>query len=157
MSAARLGRFASWLAGLWTGVIAAVGFVAAPTLFAVLPRADAGRVAARLFETDAYLGLGAGVILLMLALPRTDAIRRQGSSRFSAELMLVLAALFCIVAGQFAVQPMIESARRGEGSASFAVLHGVASLFFVAKFVAVAALAWRLTARRGSTTPAPTS
>jgi hypothetical protein len=40
---------------------------------------------------------------------------------------------------------MIESARRGEGGPSFAVLHGVASAFFLVKFAAVAALAWRLT------------
>ena len=103
------------------------------------------------------MGLAAGVVLLMLAMRGFDAIRRDGASRFSVELMLVLAAIFCIVAGQFAVQPMIEAARRGEGSASFAMLHGVASLFFVIKFVAVAVLAWRLTARRGATTLAPTS
>jgi hypothetical protein len=40
---------------------------------------------------------------------------------------------------------MIESARRGEGGPSFAVLHGVASAFFLVKFLAVAVLAWRLT------------
>ena len=157
MSATRLARFAGWLAGLWAGAVAAIGFVAAPTLFSVLPRADAGRVAARLFEIDAYIGLAAGVALLMLAMRGSDAMRPAGSSRFSVELMLVLGAIFCIVAGQFAVQPMIESARRGEGGPSFAVLHGVASAFFVLKFVLVAALAWRLTAGRSATTAAPTS
>ncbi len=157
MRASLPGRFAGWLAGLWAGSIAAIGFVAAPTLFATLPRADAGRVVARLFEIDAYVGLAAGAILLMLAMRASDAMRPAGSSRFSAELMLVLAALFCIVAGHFAVQPMIDSVRRGEGSPSFALLHGVATLFFVAKFVAVAALAWRLTARRGATAAGPTS
>lgn len=158
MTAARLARFAGWLAGLWAGAIAATGFIAAPTLFAVLPRADAGRVAARLFQVDADAGLAAGVILLMLATRGADAVRPAGSSRFSVELMLVLGALFCIVAGHFAVEPMIEAARRGEGGPSFAVLHGIGSIFFVAKFVAVAALAWRLTARRGAaTTAAPTS
>ena len=158
MSATFAQRFAGWLAGLWAGAIAAIGFVAAPTLFATLPRADAGRVAGRLFEIDAYVGLAAGAILLLLAMRNGDAMRPAGSSRFSVELMLALAALFCIVAGHFAVQPMIEAARRGEGAASFAVLHGVASAFFVVKFVAVAVLAWRLTVpRRGATPAAPTS
>ncbi|MDQ2929030.1 MAG: DUF4149 domain-containing protein [Pseudomonadota bacterium] len=151
------GRFAAWLAGLWAGTIAAIGFVAAPTLFAALARADAGRVVARLFEIDAYIGLAAGAILLMLAMRASDAMRPAGSSRFSVELMLVLAALFCIVAGHFAVQPMIESVRRGEAGPSFALLHGVATLFFVVKFVAVAVLAWRLTARRGARAAGPTS
>ncbi len=158
MSALRLGRFAGWLAGLWAGAIAATGFIAAPTLFAVLPRADAGRVAARLFEIDAYVGLAAGVVLLMLAMRGADAMRPAGSSRFSVELMLVLGALFCIVAGHFALEPMIDAARRGEDGPSFAMLHGVGSIFFVVKFVAVAALAWRLTARpQSATSAAPTS
>jgi hypothetical protein len=151
-------RFAAWLAGLWAGAIAAIGFVAAPTLFATLARADAGRVAARLFEIDAYVGLAAAALLLVLGMRSPRAMRPAGSSRFSAELMLVLAALFAIVAGYFAVEPMIEAARRGEGGTSFAVLHGVASAFFVAKFVAVAVLAWRLAGRRViATTAAPTS
>ncbi len=57
---------------------------------------------------------------------------------------------------------MLAAAGRGEGP-SFAVLHGVASAFFVVKFVAVAALAWRLGrapargAGRAPTTAAPSS
>jgi hypothetical protein len=151
-------RFTAWLAGLWAGVIAAIGFVAAPTLFATLARADAGRVAARLFEIDAYVGLAAAALLLVLGMRSPRAMRPAGSSRFSVELMLVLAALFAVVAGHFAVEPMIEAARRGEGGPSFAVLHGVASAFFVVKFVAVAALAWRLAGRPVvATTAVPTS
>jgi uncharacterized membrane protein YidH (DUF202 family) len=149
-------RCAGWLAGLWAGLMIAVGFVVAPTLFATLPRADAGRVAGRLFEIDAYVGLAAAVPLLALAMRGPRAARPAGPSRFSVDLMLVLAALFCIVAGYFAVQPMIETARRGEGGPSFAVLHGVASAFFVVKVAAIAVLAWRLTGRRASATAAAT-
>jgi hypothetical protein len=126
-------------------------------LFATLARADAGRVAARLFEVDAYLGLALGAVLLVLAL-RIARDRPEGRSRFSVEMMLALGALFCIVAGHFAIQPMIEATRAGTASVSFALLHGVASAFFVVKFGAVAALAWRLAARpRGATAAAPTS
>jgi len=158
VSATLAERFAGWLAGLWTGAMVGIGFVAAPALFATLPRADAGRVAARLFEIDAYSGLAVAALLLVLAMRSPRALHRAATSRFSVELMLVLAALFCIVAGYFAIQPMIETARRGEGGPSFAVLHGVASAFFLAKVVAVAVLAWRLTARRAVATPAaPTS
>jgi len=141
-----LRRAACWLAGAWAGLVAGVGFVAAPALFAMLPRADAGRVAAHLFKVDATIGVCAGAILLVacLQLARTDA-ERIGSSRFSTEMLLVLAALFCIVAGHYAIQPLIEAARAGAGGPSFAVLHGVASAFFVVKFGVVAALAWRLT------------
>jgi hypothetical protein len=149
VNAARLRQAAAWLAGAWAGAIAAIGFVAAPVLFAMLARAEAGRVAARLFEIDAYIGLGLGTALLMLALQRSHAGTSGSASRFSAEMLLVLAALFCVVAGHFALQPMIESARQGEAGPSFAVLHGVASAFFVVKFVVVATLAWRLMTGRG--------
>jgi Domain of unknown function (DUF4149) len=142
---------AAWLAGVWTGLIAALGFVAAPVLFATLPRADAGRAAARLFEIDAYAGLAFGAALLVLGLRRSHDRAAPGSSRFNAQMLLSLGALFCIVAGHFALQPMIDSARSGEPGPSFAVLHGVASGFFVVKFVVVAVLAWRLAA--GSAVP----
>jgi hypothetical protein len=114
-------------------------------------------VAARLFELDAYLGLALGAIVLVLAL-RVARDRPDGGSRFSVEMMLALGALFCIVAGQFALQPMIEAVRAGTSRVSFAVLHGVASAFFVVKFAAVAVLAWRLAGRpRDATAAAPTS
>ena len=140
MSAPR--RAAVCLAGLWAGMIAAIGFVAAPLLFATLPRADAGRLAARLFGADAAIGLGVGALLLVLALHDARTRAAAGSSRFSAEMVLVLAALFCIVAGHYAIQPMLASTGRGDRP-SFAFLHGVASAFLVVKLVVVAVLAWR--------------
>jgi hypothetical protein len=144
VSGERLRRVACALAGVWAGLMAGIGFVAAPTLFAQLGRADAGRVAGRLFLTDAYLGLAFGAVLLLLARQVAKADAERGGSRFSTEMILALAALFCIVAGHFGPQPMLEAARAGGGGASFAVLHGVASAFFVAKLALVAVLAWRL-------------
>ena len=118
-------RAACWLAGAWAGLIAGVGFVAAPALFATLPRGDAGRVAAQLFKVDATIGVCVGAVLLVLCLQLARVDSASGvSSRFSTEMLLVLGALFAIVAGHYAIQPMIESARRGEGGPSFAVLHG---------------------------------
>ena len=156
-----LRRVAAWLAGAWAGLIAAIGFVAAPLLFATLPRADAGRVAARLFAVDATIGVCAGALLLLLAFQLARRAAEQGASRFSTDMLLVLAALFCIVAGHYAVQPMMEPPLRGDNGPSFAVLHGVASAFFLVKFLAVAVVAWRLTgapsARDQATTAGPTS
>ncbi len=158
-----LRRAAAWLAGAWAGLVGAIGFVAAPVLFATLPRADAGRVAARLFAVDATIGVCAGALLLLLTLQLARRGAEHGASRFSAELLLVLGALFCIVAGHYAVQPMMEARLRGEPGPSFAVLHGVASAFYLVKFLAVGALAWRLTGaprapERGvATAAAPTS
>jgi len=155
-------RAAAWLAGVWCGLVGAVGFVAAPLLFATLPRGDAGRVATRLFAVDAALGLGFGTVLLVLALQDAKRNTAARGSRFSVEMVLALAALFSVVAGHYAIEPMLAAAAHGEGP-SFATLHGVASVFFVVKFVAVAVLAWRLGrapapgAEGDATTAAPTS
>ena len=151
-------RVAAWLAGIWAGAIAALGFVAAPVLFAVLPRAEAGDAAAHLFRVDAGLGLVVGAILLVLTLNAARRDAAAGGSRFSVEMVLVLIALFGIVVGHYAIGPMLDEAR-GDRS-RFALLHGVTSVFFVVKLVAVAALAWRLTgdaAAIDATAAAPTS
>jgi hypothetical protein len=65
----------------------------------------------------------------------------------SADMLLVLGALFCTVFGYFALQPMMAPARAGEGPLSFAALHGISSALFVLKAVLVAVLAWRLAPR----------
>lgn len=146
MSSAALRRLAAWLAAVWAGVMGGVGFIAAPALFAVLPRADAGRVATRLFANDAYVGLAFGALLLIVTMQRARLDAEDGiGSRFSTDMILALVALFCVVAGHFGLQPMIESARQGGGGLSFGALHGLSLAFFAGKLVAAAVLAWRLT------------
>jgi Domain of unknown function (DUF4149) len=147
VKAAALGRVGACLAGAWAGVMLGLGAIAAPSLFQLLPRVDAGRIAGRLFALEATAGIciGAVLVLVGLQLGRERAERGRGS-RFGAELMLALAAVACIVAGHYALQPMLEAARAGQGGLSFAGLHAVASAFFALRLVLVAALAWRLTA-----------
>ena len=144
LSAERWRRAGSLLAAAWVGLMAGLGFVVAPSLFALLSRADAGRVAGRLFAIDAYVGLASGVVLLLIARHLAQGDAERGGSRFSTEMILALTALFCTVAGHFGLQPMLDAARAGEGRASFAVLHGTAAAFFLVKLGVVAALAWRL-------------
>jgi hypothetical protein len=88
------------------------------------------------------------VVLLVLvrARARSDAAVGAGSL-FSTDLMLVLGTLFCTVAGYFAVQPMMEAARAGQGSVSFGALHAVSTVFYGLKALLAAALAWRGTGR----------
>ncbi len=139
-------RFGVLIAGLWAGILVCIGAIAAPAAFATLARPDAGRFVNRLFEQDAYLSLGAAVILFAIERQRgRDATGAGTGSVFGANLMLLLGALFCTVAGYFAVQPMMEAARAGQGSLSFGALHGISAGFFVLKGLLVLALAWRLT------------
>ncbi len=101
-----------------------------------------------MFALEAQIGLGIAVALVLLLRhhARQQAERGVGSL-FSADLVLVLAAVFCTVAGYFALQPMMAAARAGQGSLSFATLHGLSAGFFGLKAVLVLALAWRLTRR----------
>ena len=54
---------------------------------------------------------------------------------------LALGALFCTVAGYFAVQPMMAAARAGSGPLSFGQLHAVSATFYALKLLLVVALA----------------
>jgi len=151
-------RFAAWLAGLWAGEVGALGFIAAPVLFAVLPRAEAGDAAAHLFRVDAGLGVVVGAVLLVLTLKAARRNVEAGGSRFSVEMVLVLVALFSIVVGHYAIDPMLDEARADRSR--FTLLHGVTSIFFVVKLVAIALLAWRLAGSAAgvrATAAAPTS
>ncbi|MFN3415974.1 MAG: DUF4149 domain-containing protein [Caldimonas sp.] len=133
----------AWVAGVWAGGVLVIGTVAAPSAFAVLERAQAGRFVARVFAIEAYVSLALAVLMILLARRQTV---QQGGVRFSLELGLALGALFCTVAGYFAVQPMMEAARAGQGAWSFATLHGVSLAFFALKGLVLLTLAWRATA-----------
>lgn len=136
-------RWMAWVAGVWAGGVLVIGTVAAPSAFAVLERAQAGRFVARVFAIEAYVSLALAVLMILLARRQTV---QQGGVRFSLELGLALGALFCTVAGYFAVQPMMEAARAGQGAWSFATLHGVSLAFFALKGLVLLTLAWRATA-----------
>jgi hypothetical protein len=147
-------RFAALIAGVWAGMLACIGAMAAPAAFALLARSDAGRFVGRLFEQEAYLSLAVAVVLVLI-----ERGRRSGQpvgpgqpSLFSVNLMLLLGTLVCTVAGHFALLPMMDAARAGEGSLSFGALHGISAGFFVLKGLLVLALAWRLTALRTTAT-----
>lgn len=137
------------LAAAWMGILVAVGGVAAPSLFAVLDRAMAGLVAGRIFAVEAHVSLALAMVLFLIERQRSrQAAAQQGSSVMSAEVLLILGALFATVLGHFALSPMIVAAKAGEGRFSFGALHAASSGLFLFKGLLVLALAWRLTGRR---------
>lgn len=138
----RMERARALLAGLWAGVLLAVAGIATPAPFATLATADAGRVVARVLASEAYLSLAAAMVLFLLERRRA----RDGAPAMTAEVMLVLGALLCTVAGYFALQPMMAAARAGQGPWSFGTLHAVSTAFFGVKALLVLVLAWRCTA-----------
>ena len=143
-------RFQALLAGLWAGALLAFGGVSAPALFSVLERQLAGAGAGQIFHLEARLSLGFAILLFALERRRVrDAVEQgQSQSAMSANLLLVLGALFLTVLGGFALQPMIQAAKAGQPTAlSFAALHGISAVLYWVKALMVLVLAWRLTAR----------
>ena len=141
-------RWAACIAGLWAGVLLGVGLIGAPAGFATGPREAAGRAVGRMFAQEAFLSLALAVVMFLLLRQRLhEPGQVQPGSVFSVDLMLALGALFCTVAGYFALQPMMAAARAGEGGLSFGALHALSAGFYAVKTALVVALAWRLTAR----------
>ncbi|MEX8520796.1 MAG: DUF4149 domain-containing protein [Leptothrix sp. (in: b-proteobacteria)] len=139
-----LQRLRTVLTALWLGLVVTLAAVAAPTAFAVLERTLAGQVAGRMFGIEARVGLGLAIALFLIE--RRLASLRVAAGRgsvLSVEIMLVLGALFCTVLGYFALQPMMEAARAGQGAYSFGALHGVSSALFALKGLLLLALLWR--------------
>jgi hypothetical protein len=130
---------------LWLGALLAIALLAAPAAFSTLGSADAGRVVARLFAHEARLSLGLGVVVVLL--------ERRRVRTFSPPMLLALGAVFCTVAGYYALQPMMAQARLGQGSWSFGQLHTASLAFYGLKTLLVAVLAWRA----GVSAPTPTS
>ena len=147
-----LSRLQSLLAALWGGFLLCVAFAAAPGAFAVLERAAAGRMVARLFGVEAQVSLAVALVLMLLErrLARDAAEAGRAGPVFSAEVLLPAVALFCTVAGYYGLQPLMADARAGAAGASFAALHGASLAFFGVKGLVVLALAWRLSRPRTS-------
>jgi hypothetical protein len=140
-----LERLRRLLPGLWAGHMICVAVLATPAAFALLPQADAGRLAGRMLAQEAYtsLALGLGVLMLERLPARRRAAAGQGSA-FSGGMLLALGALFCTVAGYFALQPAMAAARLGQGPLSFGQLHAISAGLYVVKCGLVLALAWQI-------------
>ena len=119
-----------WVGGLW-----AIGFLAAPILFAVLEdRSLAGTLAGEMFRALAWIGLLCGSLLLLF--------HKLTPGRPSWRLWVLAGMLLVILADRLLLAPMIADLR-AEGlsdGANFARLHGVASTLYLVNCLAGLAL-----------------
>lgn len=108
---------------LLVGTLWVIGYVVAPTLFAVLDdRVMAGQIAGRMFYVGALVELAAGATLLFSALI-SDA-KSLSRARYRL-LMLMLVGIGLL---QFGLNPVVAGAR---GTESFAMLHGVSAICYL--------------------------
>ncbi len=148
-------RAAGLLPAVWLGVLLCVALVATPAGFALLPRSQAGALAGRILEREAYLSMALGVLLLLLErwLTRQDIAAGGSPEVLSRGTLLALGAVICTVVGYFALLSPMADARAGQSPFSFAQLHAFSLACYGAKVLLVAALAWRGAGGR----PTPTS
>lgn len=141
------------IAALWVGSIWTIGFVVAPTLFAMLAdRNAAGAIAGGLFRIEAWLSLGCGLLLLLLhRMARGQGTADPWSSR------LIIGMLLCTLVGYFVLQPFMAELRTAvgvdgvmtqEARARFEVLHGVSSALYLMQSLLGGALLWKFAAFR---------
>ena len=121
---------------LWSGSLCTICAIAAPALFATLDRSSAGQAAAVLFRIEAWLGL----VFAAIAAIAMRAV--SGVSRGMKVLVAVTAAAPLL--SEFAVGPMMRSARAANDMARFGMLHGVASALFLIACVCSLALLWKV-------------
>ena len=137
-------RLRHLLPGLWVGLLLTVAGLATPAPFALLMPADAGRVVARMLSHEAHVSLVLGALVLLLERFAARRLVSGGQGRhFTPAMLLALGALFCTVAGYFALQPLMVAAKAGQGVLSFGQLHALSAAFFLVKVALVLALAWR--------------
>ncbi len=126
------------VATLWAGSLWALGYVAAPAVFASAPSTLAGDIVGTILTRQAWIGFACAALLLVLVrlAPDLDARRRRGLN------LLVLAMLACALVIAVGLQPAMAQMREAAGPAGvraspywteFAVMHGVSQLFHLAQ------------------------
>jgi MFS family permease len=120
----------------WVGGMLAIGYIAAPVLFAQLAdRTMAGNLAGAMFSVTAWVSLACGSYLALFIL-----VRKGWRAILSGIFWIVVAMLALTAAGHFGIQPVLaqlkadalprqvmESAMRDR----FAAWHGVSSIVYL--------------------------
>ncbi|MDR1462062.1 MAG: DUF4149 domain-containing protein [Azoarcus sp.] len=134
------GALARVLVALWAGGMWTVGYIAAPTLFAMLgDRVLAGNIAGQLFTVIAWIGMGTAIYLLAFMAVR------WGRAVLRDKLFWVIVVMFaCVAVGYFSIQAEMASLKAGLDSMDvmesavrdkFTILHGVSSAIYLAQSV----------------------
>ncbi|MHB1092661.1 DUF4149 domain-containing protein [Thiobacillus sp.] len=142
------GGLADGLLVLWIGGMWAIGYVAAPVLFANLgDKQLAGMLAGRLFAVMAWIGIVAATYLLGYRFVRDGPAALKTLFFWVVALMLVLT-----LAGHFGIQPIMQGMKdqamphavmQSVFADRFARWHGVSSILYLIQGGLGLLLVWR--------------
>ncbi|HSV83912.1 MAG TPA: DUF4149 domain-containing protein [Ramlibacter sp.] len=128
-------------AALWWGSLTAVGFLVVPMLFAHLGTpAEAGRMAARLFSAQTWVGIACGVVLLMAARTGDEAPTLAWGQ---GALVFVILGMLLALLQEFAVAPRIVARD------NLRLWHGVGTALYAAQWLCALAVLWKLAGNVG--------
>lgn len=139
---------ASVLLVLWVGGLWAIGYIAAPTLFAELSdRQLAGNLAGELFKWIAWVGIISGMYLLVFRLGR------QGFQALKQAYFWIVLVMLLLTLGQhFGIQPVMQALKdqampqavmESAFRSRFAAWHGVSSIVYLVESLLGLILVWR--------------
>ncbi len=145
-------RFWDGLAGmmlvLWIGGIWAIGYVAAPVLFASMgDKQLAGMLAGKLFEVMAWIGIAAAAYLLVYRIARDGGGALKTLFFWTVAVMLAL-----VLIGLFGIQPIMQGLKdqamphavmQSVFADRFARWHGISSILYLLQSALGLLLVWR--------------
>ncbi|MCP1660227.1 DUF4149 domain-containing protein [Neisseria perflava] len=141
-----MNRIAAALAAFWLGLQVMAGYIAAPVLFQMLPKLQAGAIAGKLFDVVSYVGLA--VWLLVYVVGKREAAQRAAGSlngKLTAAIIILLAI------SQFLITPVIEAIKTQMTNwllslvgGSFGMWHGISSLIYLLCAIFAVVMVWRI-------------
>ena len=126
---------------LWAGSLWTVGYLAAPTLFAVLDdRRLAGEIAGRMFYAETWLSLVCAALILL-----PEFIGNLRRAIFRLDNILVIVCVVLLVGAEWGVRPLMDASRLADGGTGpdFAMWHGVAAGMYLCASIVALVLLWR--------------
>jgi len=129
-------------AALWWGSLSTIGLLVVPLLFAHMATpAEAGRMAARLFEAQTWVSLACGLLLLMCARDRGAQARMDWAS---GSVAFVLSGLLLALLAEYAVSPRILARQ------DLKLWHTVGSLMYLLQWTCAAIVLYRTAAAQAA-------
>lgn len=133
---------------IWVGSMLALGAIAAPILFSALDDKQlAGMLAGKMFTVGAWVGIAAGVYLLLYRL-----IRDGAAALKSLFFWLVLFMWLLTLAGHFGIQPILQNLKdqalplavmQSVFADRFAQWHGISRILWIIQALLGVVLVWR--------------
>lgn len=129
-------RIENLLLALWVGSLVAIGYIAAPVLFKILDKQQAGQLAGEMFAIVSVLGMAVGLLLIISVL-----VREGGQGVRHWRFWLLLGMFILVLVHFFGLQPSMAALKAdglvpgSDEARRFGMLHGISALSWLLQSV----------------------